>query len=85
MNEQEKKEQNKTLFLCLLFAGITYVVAQWLTTQAIADHLEYSPLLRGRAARPPRATPLPPQPPPPPPGRARGAYLSAVCTSDVER
>jgi len=50
MNEQEKKEQNKTLFLCLLFAGITYVAAQWLTTQAIADHLEYSPLLPGEIA-----------------------------------
>ena len=50
MNEQEKKEQNKTLFLCLLLAGITYVAAQWLTTQEIADHLEYSPLLPGEIA-----------------------------------
>ena len=47
MNEQEKKEQTKVLFLCLLMAGITYVAANWITTQMVAERAAYSAQLTG--------------------------------------
>ena len=50
MDEQEKKEQTKVLFLCLLMAGITYVAANWLTTQMVAESAAYSAQLTGEIA-----------------------------------